>query len=193
MHLPCNDGPRQATLGCIIHSTRGEQVIGVEYLATLNWFSNCAAEASANVVFAQDGRIAITVDLDLASWGAGAFNNARYLNVELEQPWRTTPYTDLQYQLLASFLREVSASYGFPLDRAHVLGHDETTQGQQQGQTDPGVMFDWNYEGGLWVAAPPPPPPPPVEVGSAGLLLGLGALLAGGGVYLFARARGSAA
>lgn len=49
-------------------------------------------------------------------------------------------FTDAQYESLAALLADVCQRNDIPLDRAHVIGHDEYTEGNG----DPGSLFDWS-------------------------------------------------
>lgn len=87
--------------------------------------------------------------LDLVT---GRSPNAVSVGVELLSPAKRGPgiYTAAQYQTLAALVVEVTRRHGIPLDRAHVLGHSDTSPMRrtvEAGGYDPGVSFDW---GRLW-------------------------------------------
>ena len=141
---PNHGNARPETRGVIVHSTRGGQPPGTEYLATIAYFLNPASQVSAHVVLAQDGRRAKLIPETLIAWHArGA--NVYYLGVELEQGKIDDPFTEDQYRNLAYWLKDMADHFGFPLDRDHILGHEETEQGRIDGKTDPGPRFDWAY------------------------------------------------
>jgi len=139
---PNNEGPRAYTTGVVVHSTRGGQPYGQEWQATVNWFLNPASGASANLLIGRDGRVAQFGPLDWVTWHAREYNY-RWLGVELEQPHASDPFTDIQYLLLASFIREQAARYGFAISRDTVVGHDEIPPGIRDGKSDPGYQFAW--------------------------------------------------
>lgn len=49
-------------------------------------------------------------------------------------------YTDEQYASLKSLIRDISNKWDIPLDRSHVIGHDEYASQKR----DPGELFDWS-------------------------------------------------
>jgi N-acetyl-anhydromuramyl-L-alanine amidase AmpD len=52
-------------------------------------------------------------------------------------------YTGEQYETLKDLLLDISAFYGtVPLDREHIIGHDEYAP---ERKTDPGSLFDWEH------------------------------------------------
>lgn len=138
---PNHGGPRTATMGIILHGTRGGASSGVEYEGTLNWFMNPASQVSAHAVFAHDGRWCIMVDDENMAWHAGE-HNATWLGVELEQPNVGSIITTAQYINLAAWCREMSEKYGFPLDTDHLVEHRDMPQGRRLGKTDLGQPFD---------------------------------------------------
>lgn len=107
---PNHGGARQATHGIVIHSTRGGAPLGNEYNATLGWFASHESQVSAHVVIGFDGRRNKCVDHSLTAWHAKAYN-ATHLGVELEQPHKGDPISDLQYLALAEWIREMNMYY----------------------------------------------------------------------------------
>lgn len=191
-----NSGPRADTIGVVVHSTRGGLAVGDEYNAVINYFTSPTARANAHLLIGQDGRMTQFMDFGLIAWHALNPANLHYIGVEMEQPKYDTPYTGIQYAVLASWIREMSQTYGFPLDRQHIIGHDEEPNGIAQGKTDPGPMFNWGYEVELWnpivcngdtLCADGSCPPCSTAAINWRLYLGLG-LLAAGGIY-YARER----
>lgn len=137
------EGERLTTQGVIVHATRGgSATLEGELQATLNWFRRPESYASAHYVIASDGTTYRCVQDDLVAWHA-AEHNQTHIGVELVQPFPDTPYTTAQYTALAALLRDVASRYGFPLDRQHIVGHEETPQGRRARKSDPGGQFDW--------------------------------------------------
>ncbi len=136
---PNHSGPRAATLGVVIHSTRGGASSQErEYEATCNWFSRPASEVSAHRVIGFDGNGAICIEDDLVAWHA-TNHNFRWLGVELTQPTINDAYSEAQYATLRALLKEWRNKYGFPLDRDHLVAHSEINSQK----SDPGPLFDW--------------------------------------------------
>ena len=139
---PNHGSSRIATLGVIIHSTRGSADYGDEFDGTLNWFNNPLSESSAHIVLGYDGRRARCVEDGLAAWHAGSYNNYHYLSAELEQPNLGDPISDLQYAGLREQLREWSKKYDFPLVWPFIIEHKDTAQGIEAVKSDVGYPFD---------------------------------------------------
>jgi len=144
---PYTSGRRQTTDGIVIHATRGQgETPQAEYEWTLGWFGKNPYQVSANAVIGPDGQIAMPRDWDLITHHAGE-NNATKFGIELAQSAadsaRGVPYTDAQYASLGWLLGQLHQRYGIPIDRSHVVGHEELDQGRRQNKTDPGENFDW--------------------------------------------------
>jgi N-acetyl-anhydromuramyl-L-alanine amidase AmpD len=48
-------------------------------------------------------------------------------------------FTDAQYTALAALLEDVCGRNGIPMDRQHIIGH----QDYSAQRNDPGQLFDW--------------------------------------------------
>ncbi|WP_435611925.1 N-acetylmuramoyl-L-alanine amidase [Streptomyces sp. bgisy159] len=99
-----------------------------------------------------DGHIAQHVKAKDVAWHAGNwYVNAKSIGLEhegfLAQPdaW----YTEAMYRASARLVRHLAATYGIPLDRQHILGHDTVpgpTAATVAGMhTDPGPYWDWRH------------------------------------------------
>jgi N-acetylmuramoyl-L-alanine amidase-like protein len=98
----------------------------------------------------QDGHIAQHVKTKDVAWHAGNwYVNAKSIGLEHEGflaqggAW----YTEAMYRTSAKLVRYLTQRYGIPLDRAHILGHDNvpgtlpsTVSGMHE---DPGPYWDW--------------------------------------------------
>ncbi|WP_190157786.1 N-acetylmuramoyl-L-alanine amidase [Streptomyces litmocidini] len=99
-----------------------------------------------------DGHIAQHVPLKDVAWHAGNwFVNAKSVGLEHEG-FLTSPdswYTEAMYRSSARLVRYIAARYGIPLDRQHVLGHDNvpgtTASTIRNMHTDPGPYWDWAH------------------------------------------------
>ena len=60
-----------------------------------------------------------------------------------------TWYTEQMYQASATLVRYLADKYGVPLDRAHIIGHDDVPGPTPSFQTDmhwdPGPFWDWAH------------------------------------------------
>lgn len=99
-----------------------------------------------------DGLIAQHVQTKDVAWHAGNWDvNARSIGIEhegfLAQPdaW----YTEAMYRSSARLVKYLAGKYGIPLDRRHILGHDNVpgpTASTIPGMhTDPGPYWDWRH------------------------------------------------
>jgi hypothetical protein len=99
-----------------------------------------------------DGHIAQHVPLEDVAWHAGNwFVNAKSVGLEHEG-FLVSPdawYTEAMYRTSARLVRYLAKRYDIPLDRQHILGHDNvpgTTTATIRGMhTDPGPYWDWAH------------------------------------------------
>lgn len=99
-----------------------------------------------------DGHIAQHVKAKDVAWHAGNwYVNATSVGVEHEG-FLVSPdawYTEAMYRSSARLVRYLAAKYGIPLDRQHILGHDNvpgpTTSSIPGMHTDPGPYWDWGH------------------------------------------------
>jgi hypothetical protein len=99
-----------------------------------------------------DGHIAQHVKAKDAAWHAGNwYVNAKSVGLEHEG-FLTDPdawYTEAMYRSSARLVRHIADEHDIPLDRQHVLGHDNvpgvTTSTIPGMHTDPGPYFDWEH------------------------------------------------
>ncbi|RNG22648.1 N-acetylmuramoyl-L-alanine amidase [Streptomyces botrytidirepellens] len=99
-----------------------------------------------------DGHIAQHVPLKDVAWHAGNwYVNAKSIGLEHEG-FLTAPdawYTEAMYRSSARLVKWLARRYGIPLDRQHILGHDNvpgTTATTIRGMhTDPGPYWDWAH------------------------------------------------
>nr|WP_260848947.1 N-acetylmuramoyl-L-alanine amidase [Streptomyces sp. SLBN-118] len=99
-----------------------------------------------------DGHIAQHVPLKDVAWHAGNwYVNAKSVGLEHEG-FLVSPdawYTEAMYRSSARLVRYLAKRYAVPLDRQHILGHDNvpgTTAATIRGMhTDPGPYWDWSH------------------------------------------------
>nr|WP_229867948.1 peptidoglycan recognition family protein [Streptomyces chryseus] len=99
-----------------------------------------------------DGHIAQHVPLKDVAWHAGNwYVNSKSVGLEHEG-FLTSPdawYTEAMYRTSARLVKYLAKRYGIPLDRQHVLGHDNvpgTVTANISGMhTDPGPYWDWAH------------------------------------------------
>jgi len=130
----------------VIHDTEGS------FASAIATFQDPSSFVSANYVISTAGAVAEMVRPQNVSWGAGDwYVNMHAINIEHEgfaaqgAAW----YTEAMYRASATLVRYLAARYGMPLDRAHIIGHDNVA-GPTDDLTaaqhwDPGPYWDWNH------------------------------------------------
>ncbi|WP_306312516.1 N-acetylmuramoyl-L-alanine amidase [Streptomyces hydrogenans] len=155
----------------VIHDTEGS------YEGTISAFQSATAKGSAHyLIRASDGLVTQMVQNKNIAWHAGNWtDNMHAIGVEHEGyaikagQW----YTEPQYESSAKLVKYLAAQYGIPLDREHVIGHDEVA-GHVDAKVagmhwDAGPFWDWNHYMSLLGA--------PTGAGGAGGLLQPGQLV----------------
>jgi N-acetyl-anhydromuramyl-L-alanine amidase AmpD len=129
----------------VIHDTE------VGYDDTVALFQNPLAYVSSHyVIRSSDGEVTQMVPTRNVAWHAGNWwINTHAVGIENEgfalegNEW----FTDALYHSLARLTRYTADRYGIPLDREHIIGHDQVpgpTETFQAGMHwDPGAFFDW--------------------------------------------------
>ncbi|HEX8705541.1 MAG TPA: N-acetylmuramoyl-L-alanine amidase, partial [Myxococcaceae bacterium] len=131
----------------VIHDTE------VDYNGTLAIFTNSKSAASAHyVVRSSDGHTTQMVPTEHVAWHAGNwYVNAHSVGVEHEgvaiqgAAW----YNEQLYHSSARLVRYLAKRFNVPLDRNHIVGHDNIpgTSNTNQGgmHWDPGPFWDWGH------------------------------------------------
>ena len=127
----------------------------ISYARTLRAFYTRSSDVSAHYVIRGDGHIAQIVGEADTAWHAGnAWFNRHSIGIELELDHITNPaFTSAQYYAAASLVCAISGRYGVPLDRAHVVGHNEVPGSTH---TDPGPTWAWPHF--MWLLSLCAPP-----------------------------------
>jgi N-acetyl-anhydromuramyl-L-alanine amidase AmpD len=140
----------------VIHTTQGT------YASAINWFHmdhGTAGPTSAHyVIRSRDGEITQTVREKDVAYHAGNWTyNTQSIGIEHEG-WINDPhtwYTDAMYKASARLTRTIARKYGIPLDRSHIIGHNEVPGATH---TDPGSGWNWSYYMQLVQQDPTVPP-----------------------------------
>ncbi|MEU7107916.1 peptidoglycan recognition family protein [Streptomyces sp. NPDC046215] len=130
----------------VIHDTEGS------WETTIKLVKDPAYVSWNYTVRSVDGHIAQHVPTKDVAWHAGNwYVNAKSVGIEhegfLAQPdaW----YTEEMYRTSARLVRHLAQKLSIPLDRQHILGHDNvpgTTPAAIRGMhTDPGPYWDWAH------------------------------------------------
>ncbi|SBT53533.1 N-acetylmuramoyl-L-alanine amidase [Micromonospora narathiwatensis] len=98
-----------------------------------------------------DGYVAQHIKAKNVGWHAGNwYVNAKSIGIEHEGfAGHGTWYTEAMYRTSAKLVRHLALSFQIPLDRQHILGHDNVpgiTAGNVAGMHwDPGPYWDWSH------------------------------------------------
>lgn len=144
----------------VIHTTEGS------WDGTIAVFQDPKYNASAHyLIRSRDGHLAKFVSPDHVAWHAGNwYFNMHSVGIEHEAAsaeghrW----FTDELYETSAALVRFLAQRYNVPLDREHIIGHDEVP-GLSVARTpgmhwDPGPYWDWDRFMRMVRARPGDPP-----------------------------------
>lgn len=129
----------------VIHSTEGS------YAGTVNLVQDPTYVSWHYTLRDSDGHIAQHVPTKDVAWHAGNwYVNAKSIGLEHEgYAARGDWFTEVMYRNSASLVRYLAAKYDIPLDRQHILGHDNVpgiTPAYVAGMHwDPGPYWDWGH------------------------------------------------
>ncbi|MBW8804212.1 MAG: N-acetylmuramoyl-L-alanine amidase [Catenulisporales bacterium] len=142
------DRPAHSAIRYItIHDTEGG------FAGSVNWFKNPVAYASAHyVIRSSDGHVTQMVPTQDIAWDSANWSVYQH-SVSIEhEGWAihgAAWYTEAQYETTAELVRYLAAKYHIPLDRQHIIGHDEVPGSRDSGQStqhwDPGTYWDWSH------------------------------------------------
>lgn len=165
----------------VIHDTEGG------FDSSIRTLQNPHVDGSAHFVVSRTGAIVQLVAVTHIAWHAGnAYWNLHAIGIEHVGHAAHGGYTEAEYRSSAQLVAYLAHRWGIPLDRRHVVGHDEVPDPFHRGKfggadhhTDPGPHWRWGHYMGLvryfaahpvlprFVQPPPPPPlPPHVEPGA---------------------------
>ncbi|MEV7192080.1 N-acetylmuramoyl-L-alanine amidase [Streptomyces sp. NPDC093510] len=142
-----SDRPKSQSIDSIIvHDTEGR------WEGVLNMVQDPTYVSWQYTLRSTDGHIAQHVKAKDVAWHAGNwYVNAKSIGLEHEG-FLTAPdtwYTEAMYRSSARLVKYLAKKYGIPLDRQHILGHDNvqgTVPSSIPGMhTDPGPYWDWQH------------------------------------------------
>ncbi len=130
----------------VIHNTE------TSFDDALNLFKTPTYTSANYLISSQDGQVAEMVQPKDVAWHAGNwYINAHSIGIEHEG-YATVGgfwYTKAMYQSSAALVKYLAAQYNIPLDRQHIIGHDNvpglTKANQKKMHWDPGTYWDWEY------------------------------------------------
>ena len=123
----------------VIHYT------AISYARTLKAFNQSGNEVSAHYVIRSDGHIAQLVGEADTAWHAGnEYFNDHSVGIEIERSYESNPeFTPEEYYAAAALVCAIAARHDIPLDRAHVIGHNEVPW--PNNHSDPGPTWGWPH------------------------------------------------
>jgi N-acetyl-anhydromuramyl-L-alanine amidase AmpD len=140
--------PQDMTINSIvIHDTESS------YAAAIATFQNSQAYVSANyVIQSSTGNITEMVRPQDVAWAVGDwYDNTHSISIEHEgfAAQGSVWYTQVMYKASADLVRYLAQRFGVPLDRQHIIGHDNVpgpTDAYTAAQHwDPGPFWNWTY------------------------------------------------
>ncbi|MEV4009079.1 N-acetylmuramoyl-L-alanine amidase [Nonomuraea angiospora] len=129
----------------VIHDTEGS------YQGVPSLIRNPRYVSWHYTIRSRDGHVAQHVATNDIAWHAGNWDvNTRSIGIEHEGYLaKGTWYTEAMYRSSAKLVRYLAGKYRIPLNRAHILGHDNvpgTTPKMVAGMhEDPGPYWDWSH------------------------------------------------
>ncbi|MET1033060.1 MAG: peptidoglycan recognition family protein, partial [Candidatus Saccharimonadales bacterium] len=146
-NMDVTNRPKDAKINYIvIHDTEGS------YQSAIDWFQDPTSYVAGHyVIRSSDGEVTQMVKNKDIGWHAGNwYMNMHSIGVEHEGyaadgSW----YTETMYRTSAKLVRYLAGTYNIPLDRQHIVGHDQfhglTPARAKQMHHDPGPFWDWDY------------------------------------------------
>ena len=128
----------------VVHVAQGS------YSSTVGWFQNRRANASAHYVVGPKGQVAQCVHNEDIAWHAGWWKtNKRSIGIEhagfIGNP---RSFTRRMYRSSASLSAYLSRLFNIPVDRRHIIGHNQVPGCRGPGggidcHRDPGRYWNW--------------------------------------------------
>jgi hypothetical protein len=130
----------------VIHDTE------TSYAAAVKVFQSGGSSSANYVIRSSDGLITQMVPTqDIAHHAGNWYINSHSIGIEHEgyAVQGATWYSETLYRSSAALVRYLAEKYGVPLDRAHIIGHDnvpgQTPASQSAMHWDPGPYWDWAH------------------------------------------------
>jgi N-acetyl-anhydromuramyl-L-alanine amidase AmpD len=130
----------------VIHDTESS------YASAIATFQTPGRSSAHYVMRSSDGAVTQMVPTKDLAFHAGNYStNMHSVGIEHEgyAAHGATWYTEAQYEATADLVKYLAARFGIPLDRQHIIGHDNVvgpTSGTVSGMHwDPGTSWDWEH------------------------------------------------
>jgi len=129
----------------VVHSTEGRFVGSVRYL------QRARTRGSAHFVVSRLGQVVQLVPVTDVAWHSGnGWWNLHAIGIEHEGWVNRNGFTDAEYRASAQLVAYLAHRWGIPLDRRHIIGHNEVPNphwpghfGGVDGHVDPGPYWRW--------------------------------------------------
>jgi N-acetyl-anhydromuramyl-L-alanine amidase AmpD len=129
----------------VIHSTEGRFVGSVRYLQRVH------TRGSAHFVVSRLGQVVQLVPVTDVAWHSGnGWWNLHAIGIEHEGWVNRNGFTQAEYRASAQLVAYLAHRWGIPLDRRHIIGHNEVPNprrpghfGGVDGHVDPGPYWRW--------------------------------------------------
>ncbi|MFD8501062.1 N-acetylmuramoyl-L-alanine amidase [Amycolatopsis sp. NPDC059657] len=144
-HDKANRPESQKVTHIVIHDTEGYWDTAMQLVQDPTYVS------WHYTIRSSDGQIAQHVATKDVAWQAGNwYINSKSIGIEHEGfAAKGTWYTEAMYRASSKLVRYLAGKYDVPLDRAHIIGHDNvpgTTPATIPGMHwDPGPYWDWSH------------------------------------------------
>jgi N-acetyl-anhydromuramyl-L-alanine amidase AmpD len=134
----------------VIHVTEGS------FWGSVRWLRNHRSHGSSHYVVSRGGDVVQLVSTSDVAWHAGnRWVNRHSIGIEHEGYTARGGFTQAQYEASAKLVAYLAARAGMPVDRRHVIGHNEVPSPNGHGvggadhHTDPGKKWRWRRYMGL--------------------------------------------
>jgi N-acetyl-anhydromuramyl-L-alanine amidase AmpD len=129
----------------VVHVTEGR------FLGSVRWLRNHRSRGSSHYVVSRRGEVVQLVSVTDVAWHSGNSRvNRHSIGIEHEGWTYRGGFTASQYRASARLAAYLATRYSIPLDREHVIGHNEVPNprrpgfyGGVDGHQDPGRRWDW--------------------------------------------------
>src|SRR5918994_1938399 len=126
----------------VIHVTEGS------FWGSVRWLRNHRSHGSSHYVVSRGGDVVQLVSTSDVAWHAGnRWVNRHSIGIEHEGYTARGGFTQAQYEASAKLVAYLAARAGMPVDRRHVIGHNEVPSPNGHGvggadhHTDPGKKW----------------------------------------------------
>ena len=130
----------------VVHVTEGS------FWGSVRWLRNHRSHGSSHYVISKRGDIVQLVSTSDVAWHAGnRWVNRHSIGIEHEGRTRRGGFTEAQYRASAQLVAYLARRAGMPIDRRHIIGHNEVPDPDGSGRggvahhTDPGRRWRWGH------------------------------------------------